>query len=381
MPNTLIKKDVIKDFKKGLTTNDLIKKHDLAKSTVNRWLRPIRQNIAHLNYKELTNKHLKLIKEHEQTKLELEIYKNLNCLPSSSRLDKMNAIEKFYKIYPVRTMCRILGVNVGTFYNHMNRRVKARKNEKINNKLRPLVLEVFNKSEKRFGARRIAHVLRKDGHVVSEKRVSSLMKELNIKPYLAKRRRVKKKYEANNSVYLENLVKGNFKRDTPNEVWVGDITQIAIKENFYFICVIIDLFSRKIISHLISYRSSQNLVCNTFNAAFEARGEPEELIFHSDRGPQYTSFKYENLLESLEIKRSFSETARPRDNAVVESFFSYLKREETNRYDYENLKELKISVAKYIDFYNDYRPHSYLNGMTPNEFEENYYKKMDCWLD
>ncbi|HOF43223.1 MAG TPA: IS3 family transposase [Bacilli bacterium] len=378
MANTKIKKQVIRDFKNGLSTNDLISKYGFSKSTINEWLRPVRLNIEHLNYRTLTIKYSKLLKNHEETKLELEIYKNLNCLPSSSRIDKMNAIEQFYKIYPVRTMCRVLDINVGTFYNHMNRRVKVHENEKIDNKLRPLVLEVFNKSEKRFGARRIAQILRKDGHVVSEKRVSSLMKELNIKPYLAKRRRVKKKYEANNSVYLENLVKGNFKRDNPNEVWVGDITQIAIKENFYYICVIIDLFSRKIISHVVSYRNSENLVCNTLNKAFEARGEPEELTFHSDRGPQYTSFKYKELLKSLEIKRSFSQTARPGDNAVVESFFSYLKREETNRYDYENMKELKISVAKYIDFYNDYRPHSYLNGITPNEFEENYYEKMDC---
>lgn len=375
MANTKIKKQVIRDFKNGLSTNDLISKYGFSKSTINEWVRPVRLNIEHLNYKKLTSKYSKLLKNHEETKLELEIYKNLNCLPSSSRLDKMNAIEKFYKIYPARTMCRALDVNVGTFYNHMNRRVKVHENEKIDNKLRPLVLEVFNKSEKRFGARRIAQILRKDGHVVSEKRVSSLMKELNIKPYLAKRRRVKKKYEANNSVYLENLVKGNFKRDNPNEVWVGDITQITIKENFYYICVIIDLFSRKIISHVVSYRNSENLVCNTLNKAFEARGDPKDLTFHSDRGPQYTSFKYKELLKSLEIKRSFSQTARPRDNAVVESFFSYLKREETNRYDYENMKEFKISVAKYIDFYNDYRPHSYLNGMTPNEFEENYYKK------
>jgi putative transposase len=375
MANTKIKKQVIRDFKNGLSTNDLISKYGFSKSTINEWVRPVRLNIEHLNYKKLTSKYSKLLKNHEETKLELEIYKNLNCLPSSSRLDKMNAIEKFYKIYPARTMCRVLDINVGTFYNHMNRRVKVHENEKIDNKLRPLVLEVFNKSEKRFGARRIAQILRKDGHVVSEKRVSSLMKELNIKPYLAKRRRVKKKYEANNSVYLENLVKGNFKRDNPNEVWVGDITQITIKENFYYICVIIDLFSRKIISHVVSYRNSENLVCNTLNKAFEARGDPKDLTFHSDRGPQYTSFKYKELLKSLEIKRSFSQTARPRDNAVVESFFSYLKREETNRYDYENMKEFKISVAKYIDFYNDYRPHSYLNGMTPNEFEENYYKK------
>ena len=218
MPNALIKKDVIKDFKKGLTTNDLIEKYGLAKSTINDWLRPVRQNVEHLNYKQLTNKHLKLIKEYEQTKLQLEIFKNLNCLPSSPRLDKLNAIEKFYDIYPTRTMCRLLDVNVGTFYNHLNRRVKEPEHIKNYKMLKPLVLKVFNDSKQRLGAIKIAQVLRKDGYTISNKKAKQLMNELNIKPISGKKKKREPVLVGSKNKYLKNRVGKNFTRDNPNEV-------------------------------------------------------------------------------------------------------------------------------------------------------------------
>lgn len=375
MPNTLIKKDVIKDFKKGLTTKDLIEKYGLAKSTINRWLRPIRQNIAHLNYKELTNEHLKLLKKYEQTKLELEIFKNLNCLPSTPRIDKLNAIEKFYSVYPVKTMCRLLDVKVGTFYNHLNRRVKEPEFVKNDKMLKPLVLKVFNDSKQRLGSNKIAQVLRKEGYTISNAKAKQLMNELNIKPNLGKKKKRNPVPVESKNKFLKNRVGKNFTRDNPNEVWVGDVTEVEILSNKFFVCIILDLFSRKIISQLISYRSSQNLVCNTFNAAFEARGEPKELIFHSDRGPQYTSYKYRQLLYSLNLIPSYSKTARPRDNAVAESFFSHFKKEEIHRNDYQTLEELTESVDEYIAYFNDFRPHHHLNGKTPNELETEYRQK------
>ncbi len=375
MPNTLIKKDVIKDFKKGLTTKDLIKKYGLAKSTINRWLRPIRQNIAHLNYKELTNKHLKLIKEHEQTKLELEIYKNLNCLPSSPRLDKLNAIEKFYDIYPTRTMCRLLDVNVGTFYNHLNRRVKEPEHIKNDKMLKPLVLKVFNDSKKRLGAIKIAQVLRKDGYTISNKKAKQLMNELNIKPISGKKKKREPVLVESKNKYLKNRVGKNFTRDNPNEVWVGDVTEVDILGNPFFICIILDLFSRKVIAHRVHPKDNINLVSNTLKDAYESRGFPENVIVHSDRGSNYTSFKYRNLLYSLNLIPSYSETARPRDNAVAESFFSHFKKEEIYNIDYQSLEELTESVDEYIEYFNDFRPHHHLNGRTPNEAESEYIKK------
>jgi transposase InsO family protein len=181
----------------------------------------------------------------------------LNYLISTSQLEKLNAIEKLYNIYPVKPMCRILNISVGTFYNHLNRRVFEPQHITNDNKLRPLVLEVFESSKQRFGSTKIAQTLRKNGHKISNEKAKKLMNELNIKPIFGKKEiTIPQNVESKNK-YLKNLVGGNFKREVPNQVWVGDVTEIIIQGNKFYICVIIDLFSRKVIAteHLIKITS------------------------------------------------------------------------------------------------------------------------------
>ena len=137
----------------------------------------------------------------------------------------------------------------------------------------------------------------------------------------------------------------------------------------------LDLFSRKVIAHRVHPKNNYNLVSNTLKDAYESRGFPENVIVHSDRGSNYTSFRYRNLLYSLNLIPSYSKTARPRDNAVAESFFSHFKKEEIHRNDYQTLEELTESVDEYIAYFNDFRPHHHLNGKTPNELETEYRQK------
>ena len=107
-----LKKKIIKEFKKGKTTNDLIKKYNLPKSTINDWLRNVRLKIEDDTIRTLSNKYSKLHSEYEKVSLELEIYQKLNCLPSMDRITKLNAIEEHQDIFPLKTMCRILNVIV-----------------------------------------------------------------------------------------------------------------------------------------------------------------------------------------------------------------------------------------------------------------------------
>ena len=172
----------------------------------------------------------------------------------------------------------------------------------------------------------------------------------------------------------ENHLRQQFFQSSPNLVWVSDFTYIKAGGKWYYLCVIIDLFSRKVIAWHISSNPDSELVITTFKKAYKARNAPYGLIFHSDRGSQYTSSKFKNLLDSLDVVQSFSKKGYPFDNAVCESFFKYLKKEETNRRSYATLNELNLSVFSYIEgFYNSRRPHSYLNYLTPNEAETN------CW--
>lgn len=366
-----LKDDVINDFKKGSTTSDLIVKYGLPKSTINDWLRNTRLKIEDDSYKKLTFKYSKLYKDFKKISLELTIYKELNCLPTMKRIDRLDAIEKYADTFPIKTMCRLLNIDSSTALNHIKRRVKKTKYEINDDLLTPLVLDIFNKSKQRFGANKIADVLKREGHIASRRKVKTLMNKLNIKPVYAKRRKFIPK--ENNNKYLINKLQSNFTREHPNEVWVSDITELYVLGITFYLCVIIDLFSRKVIAHRVHYQSDANFVCNVLKNGYKNRNEPKNLMFHSDRGKEYTSIKFSNLLKILGIKVSFSNTANPYDNAVVESFFSYIKKSEIYRNQYKTTLELKESIDEYIDFYNDYRPHAALKGKTPNEFENDYF--------
>ena len=171
-----------------------------------------------------------------------------------------------------------------------------------------------------------------------------------------------------------NILEQKFYPQHPNQVWASDITYIRAGGKWFYLCVIIDLFSRKVIAWRISGRNDVDLTISTFNKAYEARNNPEYLLFHSDRGTQYTAYAFQKLMDRHDVLQSFSRKGYPFDNAVVESFFKYLKLEETNRKTYHSLQELQLSVFEYIDgYYNSRRPHGTLDYMTPDEKEEQYF--------
>ena len=134
-----------------------------------------------------------------------------------------------------------------------------------------------------------------------------------------------------------------------------------------------DLFSRKIIAHRVSDTNDMALVKETFLSAFESRGEPHNVIFHSDQGAQYVAYDFRMLLKSKEVRQSFSKPACPYDNAVIEKFFSTFKQEEYAHDAHLPLNELIPAIDNYInEYYNAYRPHEKLGGLTPTQAEEKH---------
>lgn len=171
-----------------------------------------------------------------------------------------------------------------------------------------------------------------------------------------------------------NHLQQRFSQDAPNLVWVSDITYLKADRKWYYLCVIIDLFSRKVVSWHLSGKADVSLVMTTFQKAYKSRNMPYGLMFHSDRGTQYTAFSFRQLLDSLNVVQSFSKKGYPFDNAVCECFFKYLKREETNQRTYHTFKELHLSVFEYMEgFYNSRKPHGSLGYLTPNEMESAYW--------
>ena len=165
-----------------------------------------------------------------------------------------------------------------------------------------------------------------------------------------------------------------FNQATPNRFWVGDVTCLIINNNRFYVCVGMDLFSRKIIAYNVSCKNDVPLTVNTFKSAFELRNHPNNLTFHSDQGSNYTANKYVQLLRTLKVEQSFSKRGTPYDNAAIESFFSNMKRDDLHSRQFQYFDEIVAAVKNYIEFYNEYRPHESLAFKTPNQVENEYFK-------
>ncbi len=369
-----LKKSLVHEYCEGVAVKELIRKYKVSRSTVYEWIRLYKAQIDKktkevFDYKQLLNAQKKL----QNLELELQILKEAQCFDTAPRKVKLEAIERMFGKYQVKMMCRVLKVDTATFYNYHFRRVVKTTYAIRDEELKEKINRIYEESEHRFGAKKITAKLQSMGESVSMKKVSALMNEMDLKSKQCKKR-VFVQQESKRPC-LPHLLHREFTQKQPNVFWVGDITQIKTGRLNFYLCVIIDLFSRKVIAHRLSGQCTNNLVINTFNDAYEMRGQPKGLSFHSDRGGQYISHEYQELLWFYGVKQSCSKAYNPYDNAVVESFFSRFKKEEINCGQFEDFLDLKTKISKYTDFYNNYRPHESLGNLTPNQKEIEYYSK------
>lgn len=302
----------------------------------------------------------------------IKILKSVNCTVSAPLRERLLALESLYGQYDVHTLCEALNVDRGTFYNHIRR--NKRENAwfaKRREEYRCIVQEVFDEYHQILGPEKLRAVLVERGHKVSTKFVASIMRETGLRSI---RTNAKADYlRLKNSEFPNNQIQQRFKAQTPNQIWVSDVTCFKVKSNYFYICVILDLFSRKVIAHAISKKNSTQLVTSTFKQAIACRDHVKSLIFHSDRGSQYLSFAFQKLLREHNIKQSVSAPGRPHDNAVAEAFFASLKRENLYRKEYSNERAFRAGISEYIKFYNEIRPHKLLKNRTPSQFEELFF--------
>ena len=235
-----------------------------------------------------------------------------------------------------------------------------------------MIFHIYADHDKRLGAYRIAYVLERDyGINISVGQVYRLMKTLQLPKMSTDKPRQPGKHT--NHGECSNNLQQEFNQKAPNLVWARDFAYIKVNGKWYYLCIIMDLFSRKLIAWHISAMPNVALVIITFKKAYKKRKVPYGLMFHSDRGSQYTAFTFRNFWILLMLCNLFSKKRYPFDNACCECFFKYLKKEETNRRTYHSLQELQLSIFQYIErYYNSKRPHGSLGMLTPNEVEDLY---------
>ena len=268
-------------------------------------------------------------------------------------------------------MCEVFSVHRSSFKYWLNR-PKTIKPQKL--KELALVKVIHNESNQSAGARTIAKIATTRGVPLSRYRASGLMKALDLHSTQLPQHRYKKANQEH--VCIPNLLNRQFDVSKPNQVWCGDVTYVWAGSRWAYLAVVLDLFSRKPIGWAMSFSPNTELTASALTMAFEQRGRPSGVMFHSDQGCHYTSIKYRQLLWRYQIEQSMSRRGNCWDNSPMERFFRSFKTEWMSSVGYRSLVAAKQSVINYIvGYYCNVRPHAYNGGMTPNESERKFWRE------
>lgn len=363
-----LKKAIVKKYYCGETVSAISRQSGISRTTIYSWIR--KGVYKKSQAKQISVKDYNMLQaKFERREKMIKILQSTRNFEKFSLQDKLRAISEMKKDYNVNMLCAALQVSKGTYYNHALRSKGENSQQAIRKKeLTAVIEEIYNKNHQIFGAGKIAAIMKDRGYRVSERYVCKIMHENG---WFSMRKGAKTLYMQSQKK-RENLIKQNFQASKINEIWVSDVTICTYKNRKYYLCVIIDLYSRKVISFHISLKNSTQLTKRTLKKAHQVRAPKGEIIFHSDNGANYISKTFVSYLQELSIRPSYSQSHNPLDNAVCESFFANLKQEEIYRHIYKSEHEFLLSIKKYIDFYNNQRPHASLNYKTPNKMEEDY---------
>jgi len=268
----------------------------------------------------------------------------------------------------VAFLCRRYKVSRSGFYAWAAR--EGSKRRRNDDELGARIENIHRDSGERYGSPRVHQVLKREGVRCSNKRVARLMRERGL------RARVSRLYRKGPGMVRRFFAKtGNLRLDEPlptraDQIWVGDITYLRLGKRWRYLATVMDLFSRRIVGWTLSRSRTIEVTVRALRRAIAARNPKAGLLFHSDRGIEYSGYDYQDFLKTKGIVPSMNRPRHCQDNAHMESFFHSLKAELTHRRSYASDAELNASVAGYINrFYNEKRIHSSLGYHSPVEFE------------
>lgn len=372
--NLTEKQALVTRYTGGETVSAICMETGISKSTLYSWIKQYQPTRTWSGRVITPKDYDSLLRRCEKQEKLIAVLKTAGCLPSAPLKEKLMALERLYGQFSVHVLCEALDVPRGTFYNHIKRNKRGNSSyAKHREELREAIQDIFEESRQTFGSEKICAVLHERGYRAGTTLVRELMSEMGLSSVSTTSKRQWKK--SNSYERKSNILQRQFHAEAPNCVWVSDVTCMKLKDRYYYLCAIVDLYSRKVIAHKVSTRNSTQLITATLRMAYDSRMPGENLIFHSDQGSQYTSHAFRQLLKKLKITQSFSNAGTPYDNAVMESFFAVFKKEEFYRSTYRSEAELRKKIDEYIAFYNQKRPHTTLNLQTPEQYEDAFFRK------
>jgi transposase InsO family protein len=265
-------------------------------------------------------------------------------------------------------MCRVLDVSRSGYYSWAKHNTSVRQRE--NERLLLYIQQAYVRGRGTYGSPRITAELKDNGIQCGKNLIARLMKENGIKAKTKRRFKATTK-SRHDLLVAENLLKRKFSSEAANKVWFSDITFIWTREGWMYLAAILDAFNRQIVGWSMSDRLNHGILADALQKALRGRKPEAGLIFHSDRGTQYASYAFRNIMDRCGFVQSMSSSGNCYDNAMMESFFHTLKTELIYFEKYRTRREARGSVFEYIEvFYNRVRRHSALNYCSPVEFDK-----------
>lgn len=276
--------------------------------------------------------------------------------------------------FGVEPMCRVLATSPSTYYAQRFRPPSAR--SKDDQRLVEVIKQIHTENYGVYGVRRVWKQLHRQGMAVGRCRVERLMKHAGLAGVQRHKRRFTTRVDQT-APRPADLVDRRFVASQPNQLWVADLTYVRTYEGFVYAAFILDVYSRVVVGWQLSDNLRTDLALDALEMAVWQRRVDGGLIHHSDRGSQYTSFRYTARLADSGITASVGSVADAYDNAMAEAVISTFKKELVYRRRFKTREEVEFAIVEWINWYNERRLHSSIGDVPPKEYEAHWYRQSD----
>jgi transposase InsO family protein len=265
-------------------------------------------------------------------------------------------------------MCDLLNLSRSGYYAW--EKARESKNATLNKALIPEIRRIYSEGRGEYGSPTICAALRQEGFLVNHKRIARLMRGIGLRSKVVKRfKRTTQPCKSRDA--SPNLLQQDFQTDGPNRVWLSDITFIRTDEGWVYLTTIEDMWSRRLVGHAITDHLCATAVIEALKLALGRRSVKPGLIFHSDRGKQYSDGQVRKVFAEYGIRQSMSSTGNCYDNAMAESFFATMKKGHVFWRRFQTRDQARRIIFEYVEiFYNRIRRHSSLGYRSPVAFEQ-----------